>query len=654
MGENTKLWSALALAELGFFVFRLKRNGKTPFATGWQQEATRDPDKITELFNNHDFNIGCLTENYGDNQALVVVDVDTKPGKQGANTFSDLEAFGNDFPQTWEATTASGGRHLFYTYPMPLSGGANKLGLHIDIKSYGGYVVGVGSTIDGNTYSWTWDGRTQPLAPTPCPDWIRAKLTRPLARDTSTPAIENLDSPDIIARATTYLQSAPPAIEGAGGNETTLKTALKLKDYGISQPLAEELIFDIYNPRCSPPWDFDQLIQVIENAYRYGKLPPGVSSPAADFDPISPTDLPTPPGQVKKQGLYAEHIRDITIPVNQKSLIKGLLDPEAMSVLYGESNTGKTFIAMDIAYHIAAGISYNGRPTEQGSVFYVAAEAGRSAKSRVVALRQRLGDPSDPSTPFFLIPCPIDLYRSNADVDELTSLITSTLAAHPGAPPPALIVIDTLARAMAGGNENAFEDMSEFIKKIGVIQQRTRAHVMIVHHSGKDTAKGARGHSSLRAATDTELEVADGTVTSRKQRDMEVTQPFGFILETVELGFDAYNEKITSCVVKKTEAAITTNTRVRGLKMTPRDLVVYLALKECKTGRALRGYENVVDTKEWAQCCKDYNMSLVPDAKNWPVTANSFIVMFKRSRDKLVTMELVEEIAKDQWVITKS
>ena len=68
------------------------------------------------------------------------------------------------------------------------------------------------------------------------------------------------------------------------------------------------------------------------------------------------------------------------------------------------------------------------------------------------------------------------------------------------------MVVDTLARAMTG-NENAPEDMGSFVAACGRIREACEGHVLVVHHCGKDAAKGARGHSSLRAATDVELEV---------------------------------------------------------------------------------------------------------------------------------------------------
>ena len=77
---------------------------------------------------------------------------------------------------------------------------------------------------------------------------------------------------------------------------------------------------------------------------------------------------------------------------------------------------------------------------------------------------------------------------------------------------------------------------------------------MIIHHSGKDKNKGARGHSSLRAAVDTEIEIkVDGqirTARCRKQRDLENGKAIAFALQRVELGLDDECDLITSCVVE--------------------------------------------------------------------------------------------------------
>lgn len=234
----------------------------------------------------------------------------------------------------------------------------------------------------------------------------------------------------------------------------------------------------------------------------------------------------------------------------RQPLIKNLLDRHGMSVVYGESNSGKTFLVLDIALHIALGRPWIGKRTRQGKVLYIAAEGGLGLVERLQAFTRHYSLKESP--PLYLIPCGINLCNQDADTQEIVkeaSLLDNV----------EIIVIDTLARAMAGGNENSPDDMGAFVKNCDLIREKTKAHVLIVHHSGKDTSKGSRGHSSLRAAVDTEIEVIKddaGTVTAeiRKQRDGKTGDKFNFNLESVSLGVDDDGDPISSCVLAQTDA----------------------------------------------------------------------------------------------------
>ena len=114
-----------------------------------------------------------------------------------------------------------------------------------------------------------------------------------------------------------------------------------------------------------------------------------------------------------------------------------------------------------------------------------------------------------------------------------------------------LVIIDTLARVMAGGDENSGQDMGRIIAHCGQIQKQTGAAVMLIHHVGKDEGKGSRGHSSLSGAVDTELHIKDGVITVVKQRDGERGAKYKFELKVVELGKDAHGKIVTSCVVEQ-------------------------------------------------------------------------------------------------------
>jgi Bifunctional DNA primase/polymerase, N-terminal len=143
-----KLDHALDHARRGFDVFPLIPNTKLPAIKDWPNRATQDPAKIRQWWAQWpNANIGICTTN------LLVVDIDTRNG--GHETFAALSAV-QEFPPTAEARTPSGGRHLFYRLPphTHVQGGTGKLGPGVDVKSYGGQVVGAGSTIDGGAYVW--------------------------------------------------------------------------------------------------------------------------------------------------------------------------------------------------------------------------------------------------------------------------------------------------------------------------------------------------------------------------------------------------------------------------------------------------------------------------------------------------------------------
>lgn len=138
--------------------------------------------------------------------------------------------------------------------------------------------------------------------------------------------------------------------------------------------------------------------------------------------------------------------------------------------------------------------------------------------------------------------------------------------------PVRLVTIDTLSRTMAGGDENAAKDMTQAVAGIDAVREATGAAVMLVHHCGKDEARGARGHSSLRAAIDTEIEVVHdegsgiSTAFVRKQRDLPKGDPMPYKLKVVELGTDSRGEPITSCVVHHEDAGMAAAPRKKGRK----------------------------------------------------------------------------------------
>jgi KaiC/GvpD/RAD55 family RecA-like ATPase len=250
-----------------------------------------------------------------------------------------------------------------------------------------------------------------------------------------------------------------------------------------------------------------------------------------------------------------EHIRP---RLDGRPLIKGLLEREQTSLIVGESGCGKTFLALDMALHVAAGLEWLGRRVAEGGVVYVAAEAGRSIFNRVAAWKIAHGyDPDEAVIPFATVTSSVDLcHAATGDLDSLIAAINGA-----GFDNIAFIVIDTVSRALAGGNENAPDDMGAFVRSIDRLRDELHSHVAGVHHLGKDQNKGSRGHSLLHCAVDTEIEVARdtasgiSTATVTKQRDGASGDQIAFRLRQIHLGDDADGEAVTSCVVEAAEVA---------------------------------------------------------------------------------------------------
>ena len=241
-----------------------------------------------------------------------------------------------------------------------------------------------------------------------------------------------------------------------------------------------------------------------------------------------------------------------------RPLVKGWLDQQQIALLRGEAGCGKTFLALDMSLHVAAGADWFGRRVEPGAVVYLAAEAGRSIINRAAAYKLAHPD-HDADLPFAAVTSSLDLCHAAAgDVERLIVAIKAAANLSP----LVLLVIDTVSRVLAGGNENGPDDMGALVRSLDRLRDELHCHVLAVHHSGKDQARGARGHSLLHCAVDTEIEVvrdaATGiaTATVTKQRDGATEGQIAFRLRQIELGIDQDGDPVTSCVVEPAEGEV--------------------------------------------------------------------------------------------------
>lgn len=253
-------------------------------------------------------------------------------------------------------------------------------------------------------------------------------------------------------------------------------------------------------------------------------------------------------------------------------LIKGVLPKATLGVLFGESGSGKSFITLDMCIAIAMGASWRGNRTTQGRVVYIVAEGAGGFRNRLIAFAKHHN--LDPST------IPLDIIDAAPNLLAKEDAIEVAKAIKHSGANPSLVVVDTLAQAMAGANENASEDLGKAIAHCKGIHIATSAMVLLVHHAGKDSSKGARGWSGLRAAADVELEVTRNpmgrSLRTTKQKDGADFQEWGFDLEVVPIGEDQDGDIVTSCIC--VEAAVPV--KDKDERLSENDQAVLNALSE--------------------------------------------------------------------------
>lgn len=273
----------------------------------------------------------------------------------------------------------------------------------------------------------------------------------------------------------------------------------------------------------------------------------------------------------------------IKLEVGSRPLVKGLIDPGAFVVVYGPSGSGKSFFTADLAQCIATGIPWRGRKVNKGLVVYVASEAGASILKRFVAWRDnRLSEDVDDAIPLAILKRGPNLLAS-VEVEKL--LETLRYLVKEAEQPLALVIFDTLSRSMHGGDENTAEDMTMAVNSADRIRDEFNAATVFVHHSGKDPAKGARGHSALFAAADVVLSVENRCATLEKVRDGVTGERFPFELEPVQIGTDADGDPVMTCLLNVSQDAPRTKALPRGKNQS----VIYNPLKEfiAEAGEAL-------------------------------------------------------------------
>jgi hypothetical protein len=480
--------AALAFAKAGIPVFPCLPNAKQPATSAGFKDATTDPVTINWWYAKADYNIGIPPDEAG----WCVIDLD---GPEGLASWEALcEAHGGPI-ETYTVATPHG-RHLYFAGSLPCS--AKRLGPGIDTRGGDargatGYVIGPTSIVGGKTYAVIDNGAD--IAP--LPGWLPPLLER------STVALaapeRELNAGRDISRARSYLRSVYEQ-QGPWGETdpptNTFAIAAQVKDLGCSEAMTVDLLME-HLPENEQPW----IERTVRNAFTYGQNDPG----SKGIGPIPQVwhDLAKQVAEAKAKvdtGRYkirwATEFEDkppIEFWDDDKTLVKSAMG--AVGIIYGEYSTHKTNTALSMIFKAAA---------ERGAkVIYTAGEGLIGIETaRFPAHRARYGWSREDTVGKIGVIEAVPPFASDNEVQAYIDAMKADME-------PDIVVIDTLATAIAGQDENS-SIVSGYLTAngpVGGIRDAFKCLVLIVAHSGKDPSRGIRGHSGFGGNPDVILEV---------------------------------------------------------------------------------------------------------------------------------------------------
>ncbi len=542
---------ALQYAAIGWAVLPIRAGSKVPHLDEWQHRASADLSTIREWWSRWPragIGVHCGLSD------VVVVDVDPRNG--GRDTFARLEA---ERGPLWDhdpaiARTGGGGWHYVFAAPEGVRLPA-KLGPGVDLLSGPRYFIVEPSVHPATGKPYRWENGANPLnmrelPPLPEAWWTAAAEVAATPDAAGLDALAHLtpapleDTPANVER----VKSAAAALSADCDYHEWMRRTFAILSTGLPDAVEIAREWSMTAPGRFDDDAFDLLVDSYREERRHGGdlIGPGtlfhLAKEAGWTDPRKTGEVDDLDTVFR---LIPAHAFAHAGPVSW--LVRSLIQREGLGVIYGEPGSGKSFLVLDLSGAVALGEAWRGLTVTGGPVIYIAAEGAGGFRKRLQALALERGVDLE-RLPLWVIADAPDLLR---DQDKALA------RAIKGIGGAALIVVDTLASVTPGGNENSGEDMGAVIARCKRLQAETGAFVMLVHHSGKDAGRGARGWSGLKAAVDVEIEVIrngeDRAARVTKQKEGEDGALFPFRLKVVDLGPDAEGEPVSSCVVEHTE-----------------------------------------------------------------------------------------------------
>lgn len=208
-------------------------------------------------------------------------------------------------------------------------------------------------------------------------------------------------------------------------------------------------------------------------------------------------------------------------------LIDGVFETDSLSIVFGASGAGKTFVTLDVAMHIASGKAYHGKAVRKSPVAYIAGE-GNAGFARRVAAWCQLNQVDLAEVPFFKSTAPITL--SNDAIDEIIENLKAIIEAEGNL---GLLVLDTLDRTIEGV-EDKNEDTKAYLDLCDRVRGEIGCTVLIVAHVGHAAKDRAKGSTKLKDRMDASYKVeawGDHKIimTPTKMKDADEPEPMAFI-----------------------------------------------------------------------------------------------------------------------------
>jgi hypothetical protein len=519
MTTTSKLDAALSYASWGWHVLPLIPNDKRPASAHGVHDATTDANKIRAWWaQNPNYNVGIAA---GEKSGIVVFDIDPRNG--GDESWDDFTTEHGAVPDGICQLTAGGGQHYVAQWRDGLKSCELRKG--VDFLAGGRYFVVAPSSVNDKEYTWEASGDpSDGVCPFVIPEsWLAAMSVRKVI-------VSATDGELITGNRNAGLASLAGSMRRNGFSNTEIYAAIMTAN----------------TERCDIPLPMSDVKRIAESISRY-EPEHDLGASVALGDAAAESLMGQSSNVIEKlNAVFGDQLgADYEAP---DELVEGLMTIGSAVVVYGDSNSGKTFWALSVAASVAMGTDCYGRRTDPGLVVYLASESPTSIRSRIQALKKYHNDDLEN---LVVVQAPVNFYLGDGDATDVIGLV-KTVEQMKGQP-VRLIVGDTLARISAGANENSGEDMGPVMSRFDVVAASTGACMMIIHHNGKDAAKGSRGWSGIRAHIDTEIEVNEKegvrSVTVTKQRELPSKgDAIYFKLQVIEMGTTKFGKPATTCV----------------------------------------------------------------------------------------------------------